>query len=107
MISASGMWRKRSPATAASDSPKGARRSERIEGPHAPGDRQIDAHDDDRNHGESSGKRDVSGRALMGIDGLADEEARLADDAGCDVVAERQREGEDRAGDDAGERQRE
>ena len=43
----------------------------------------------------------------MRVDGLADEEARIADDLRDDVVAERQREGEDRAGDDAGQRQRE
>ena len=41
----------------------------------------------------------AAGRALLGIDRLADEQAGRADDLGNDVVAERQREGEDRPGD--------
>ena len=45
--------------------------------------------------------------ALLGIDDLAEDQRGRADDLRHDVVAERQREGEDRAGDDArqGERQ--
>ncbi len=58
-------------------------------------------------HREGGGERDVAGRALLRVDGLADEQPRRADDLRDDVVAERQREGEDRAGDDAGQRQRE
>ena len=58
---------------------------------------------DDRHDGERRGERDVAGRALVRIDRLADEGLGVADDAGDDVVAQRQREGEDRAGDDARE----
>ena len=61
---------------------------------------------DDRHDGEGGRERDVAGRALLRIDHLADDERRRADDLRDDVVAERQREGEDRAGDDARRRQR-
>ena len=58
---------------------RGARAvSERIEGPHPPGDRQIDHHDDDRHHGEGGGERDVPGGALLRVDRLADEVARTS-----------------------------
>jgi len=43
----------------------------------------------------------------MGINGLADEQPRRPDDLGDDVVAERQREGEDRTRNEARQRQRE
>ena len=80
--------------------------SERIEGSHPLGAPEIEAHDDDRHDGEGGGERDIARRALMGIDRLADEEPRRADDLRDDVVAQRQREGEDRAGDDARQRER-
>ena len=80
--------------------------SERIEGPEAFGDGQVDRHDRDRHDGEGGGERDVAGRALVQIDGHADEGPRVADDAGNDVVAQGQREGEDRAGGDAGNSER-
>ena len=59
---------------------------------------QIDGHDHDRHDGEGGGQRNIARRALVRIDRLADEGAEVADDAGNDVVAQRQREGEDRAG---------
>ena len=55
---------------------------------------------------EGGGQRDVPGGALLDVDDLAEDQRRRADDLRHDVVAERQREGEDRAGDDAGQRQR-
>ena len=63
-------------------------------------------HDQHRHDGEGRGKRDISGRSLQRVDGLPDDQPRIADDLRNDVVAERQRKGEDRAGDDAGQRQR-
>src|SRR5262249_55645369 len=52
------------------------------------------------------GQRDIPGGALQLIDRHTDEGARTADQLRDDVVAERQREGEDGAGGDAGNRQR-
>jgi hypothetical protein len=55
---------------------------------------------------KGGGQRDIAGGALLRIDGLADEQSRRADDLRNDVIAKRQRKGEDRTGDDAGKGQR-
>src|SRR5258706_8479965 len=72
--------------------------SEGIEGSQASRGRQIDRHDHDGHDGECRGERDVARGALQLINRLADERARVADDARNDVVAERQRKSKDRAG---------
>src|SRR5262245_48685487 len=105
-MKASGRMRNSTPPMAATRKPRPAglplRPSERIEGPEALGNRQIDAHHDDRDEGEGGGHRDVAGGALQAVDGHADERPGAADLLRDDVVAEGQREGEDRAGGDAG-----
>jgi hypothetical protein len=68
------------PRQVAADRPQGGRLrsgSERIEGPHALGDGEVDRHDDDRHHREGGGERDVARRALERVDGLADEQRRV------------------------------
>src|SRR5215207_1842614 len=108
MMSARGRWRNSRPPTAVMLSGQGARReaSERIEGPHALGDPEIYSHDDDRHDGEGRGEGNIARRSLLGVDGLADEVARGADDLGNDVVAKGKGESEDRSGDQSGQRQR-
>src|SRR5215204_4019061 len=108
MMSARGRWRNSKPPTAVMPSGQGARgaASERIEGSYALGCPEIYSHDDDRHDGESRGERNIARRSLLGVDRLADEIARGADDLRNDVVAKRQREGEDRSGDKSGQRQR-
>src|SRR6185295_19790272 len=104
-MSARGRWRNSRPPTAVMLSGQGARRewSERIECSHALGDPQIYSHDDDGHDGEGGSERNVTRRSLLGIDGLADEEARSADDLRDNVIAESEGEGEDRSGDQAGQ----
>src|SRR3954470_6045971 len=98
---ASGTSRNASPNPAATFNPHPARcPSERIESSEPAGAPEIEAHNDDRNHGEGGGERDVPGGALLRVDDLTDEEPPVADDLRHDVVAQRQREGEDRARDD-------
>src|SRR3546814_19344395 len=105
-MSSSGRCRNSRPPAAASFNAVGAPDLERIERSQPARAPEIEAHDDDRYDGEGGGQRDVAGGALVDIDRLADEEARGADDLRDDVIAQRQREGEDRAGDDARQRQR-
>ena len=62
---------------------------------------EIDDHDEDRRDAERRRERNVSGRALLRVDRLAENERRRADDLRDDVVAERERKGEDRPGDEA------
>src|SRR5215472_4753643 len=97
MIRASGKCMNRSPAMAAMRSPSGLLwfASEDIECPHALGHPQIDAHNRHGNDGEGGSERDVSGSPLQRVYGLPDHETRVSDNGGNDVVAERQREGED------------
>src|SRR3546814_10127477 len=106
-MSSSGRCRNSRPPAAASFNAVGAPDLERIERSQPARAPEIEAHDDDRYDGEGGGQRDVAGGALVDIDRLADEEARGADDLRDDVIAQRQREGEDRAGEDARQRQRE
>ena len=70
--------------------------SERLERAEAPGDEQVDGHDRDRHEGERRGQRQVARHALLLEDDVADELV-VRDQARRDVVAEGQREREDRA----------
>src|SRR5436190_14163614 len=106
MMKASGRFRNRIPKIAEIESPNPARRVlERIEGAKTLGDDEINSHDHDRDHRKGSGKRQVSGRALLRIHDLADERTRAADHARNDEIAKRERKGEDRAGRHARDRQ--
>src|SRR5512137_770592 len=71
--------------------------SERIERSEPLGQHQVQADQHDRHHGERGSERQVSGRALLLVHHHADEVAGCADHARDDVVAEREREREDRA----------
>ena len=66
---------------------------------------QVDDHHDDRHHSEGRRQRQVVG--VLGEDDVADELGVRRDQGGRDVVAEGQREGEDRAGHDGGKGERE
>jgi len=74
---ASGTWRNRIVAVAASFSDQLARVpvrvSKRTEGSQTLGDHEISPHYHDRHHGESGSKRDVAGHALELIHRLANE----------------------------------
>src|ERR1700722_1581481 len=102
MMKASGRCRSARPPAAPSRKPSGGpsfdgrSRLERIERPGAFRYRQEHAHDDHRRDGEGRRERDVSGRALLRVNHLAQDERRRANNLGHDVVAEREREGEDR-----------
>src|SRR5665811_413534 len=65
-----------------------------FEGAQAAGDQQVGDHDDDRDEGEGGGERQVVDDVVE--DDVADELV-VGDEARGDVVAQRQREGEDRA----------
>src|SRR5689334_18865354 len=68
---------------------------------------QVEDHDHDRDHGERGRERQVAGRADVGVDDVADEaRVRPADQDRRDEVAQREREGEDRPGHHARQRQR-
>src|SRR3569833_3115996 len=98
---ASGTSRNASPNPAASFNPQPARcPSERIERSEPAGAPEVEAHDDDGDDGKGGRERDVPGRALLRVDDLADEQPAIADDLRHDEIAQRQREGEDRARDD-------
>src|SRR5574343_1665222 len=79
---------------------------ERIEGPQPTRQRQIERDQHDRHHGERGRQRNIAGRALLHIHEVADEQPGRPDQGRDDVIAQRQREGEDGAGHHAGERQR-
>src|SRR6266850_4491288 len=110
----SGTCRNSTPAAAPSLSERSARRpsraeplaSERMEGSKPPGHQQINRHDHDGHYSECRGERDVARSALKLIHRLADERARVADDARDDVVAECQRKSKYRTRDHAWKRQR-
>src|SRR5919205_1616783 len=107
MMNASGRFRNRMPRMAEKVSPIPALRLlERIEGSKTLGHGEINPHHDDWDYRKSSGERQVSGCALLRIDDLADEGARAADHAGNNEITKREREGEDRARRDAGDRKR-
>ena len=75
--------------------------SERLERAEPARDREVDAHDDHRDHRERRRERDVRVDADEAVDDVPDEaRARPADEQRRDVVAEREREREDRAGDE-------
>src|SRR6266850_3702901 len=102
-----GKCMKKSPPTAATRwRIVGRSKLERIEGSEALHDREIDRNDDDRHDGERRRERNVSGRALLLINHHADEVAGRTDDAGNDVVTERQRKREDRTRRDTRKRER-
>src|SRR5581483_9495250 len=69
-----------------------------------PRQQEVDRHHDERDRSEGRCEREVARGAEAGrVDDVADERRpRAADERRSDVVAERQREGEDRAGDNAG-----
>jgi hypothetical protein len=68
---------------------------------------QVGAHDDHRHDRERGRERDVAVDADEVVDDVANEaRAGSADEQRCDEVAEREREGEDRAGDHPRQRQR-
>src|SRR3954452_15603278 len=71
--------------------------SDVLEGPEPPGDQEVGDHDDDRDQRQGGGERLVV--SDVAVDDVA-EELVVGDQAGGDVVAEGEREGEDRAGDD-------
>src|SRR5262252_10972293 len=97
----------RSPARATRPSitvPFSSHGLERAEQPRA---EQVENHDHDGHHGERGRERQVVGRPDVGVDGVADEVgARPAYQQRGDVVAQGQREGEDRAGRHPRQRQR-
>ena len=71
-------------------------RLQRLERAQPPGDQEVDDHDDDRHRGERRRERQVVRDADVGVDDVADE-LRARHELRRDVVAERQREREDRA----------
>src|SRR5690606_31184232 len=103
-MNASGTCRKAIATTAAARSGHPALGDvlERIEGPQPARDTQVTDHDDDRNHGQRGGHRNIAGRALMTVHRLPDERLGGPDDRRNDVVAQREREREDRPCNDAG-----
>ena len=74
--------------------------------PSAPREQQVDDHHRDGHRRERGREREVVRDADVDVDDVADE-LRARDERRRDVVAERQREGEDRAGRDRGQRERE
>src|SRR3954471_2759372 len=81
-----------------------ARRSQRIEGAQPPRDEQVADHDGDRDQGVRSRQRQVDVGGVV-VDDVADE-LGVRDEVGRDVVTQRQREGEDRAGYEGRENER-
>src|SRR6516162_6792078 len=82
--------------------------SDFLERAECPGADQVDGHDGDGDHGHGSGERHVVRDPDVAVDDVADEVgAGPADQQRRDVVTERQREGEDRPGDDARQGERE
>src|SRR5215470_16591838 len=78
--------------------------SEVLEGPETPHDRDVDDHDRERYGREGGCEGDVVSNPDVREDDVADQlRARSADQPGCDVVAQREREREDRAGGDSGD----
>src|SRR3954468_4749956 len=80
--------------------------SDRLERAEPPGEHEVDPHHDHRDSRERGGKWDV-GLADLVVDDVADEaRARTAYEERRDEVAEREREREDRACDQPGQRER-
>ena len=78
--------------------------SERLERAEPARDHEVDGHDDQRDRRERGRERQVVRDPSPSVDDVADEaRAGAADERRRDVVAERQREREDRARDDARE----
>src|ERR671910_1443463 len=71
--------------------------SQVVERSYPPNQQQVDDHDDHRHRRERGCEREVVGDADVDVDDVADE-LRARDELWRDVVAERQREGEDRPG---------
>src|SRR5438128_1828716 len=78
------------------------RSSQGIKGAGALDQDEVDHDDHDRDEGERGRVGQVVGDALVDVDDVADELLAAAHQVGDDVVPQRQREGEDRAGRDAG-----
>src|SRR5438552_13695651 len=78
----------------------------RRERPEAPGDEQVDRHDRERDQREGGSEGDVVRDPDAVVDDVADER-RLPNELNDDVIAEGEREREDRASDDPGDDQRE
>src|SRR5471030_3334247 len=81
-------------------------RSQVVQGTGATYGQQVENHDDDWDRGDRSGHRQVVRGTDVGLDQIAEQLVLATDDLDGDVVAEAQREREDRSGYHRGEHQR-